>query len=62
MTIADGKVTISGNTKKNSKITFVLNGAAVPELDTQSDEKGNFVVEMKNVTQATNILQVKVLD
>ncbi|EKE27810.1 MAG: hypothetical protein ACD_3C00146G0009 [uncultured bacterium (gcode 4)] len=62
MTIAEGKVTISGSTKKNSKVTFYLNWAVQKDLETQSDDKGTFVVEMKNINQSTNIIQVKVLD
>ncbi|EKE29251.1 MAG: hypothetical protein ACD_2C00200G0002 [uncultured bacterium (gcode 4)] len=62
MTVAEGKVTISWSTKKNSKITFYLNWAVQKDIETQSDDKGTFVVEMKNITQSTNVIQVKVLD
>ena len=35
MTIADWKVTVSGSTKKNSKIKFFLNGTEATDLETQ---------------------------
>ncbi|MDD2565588.1 MAG: hypothetical protein PHZ26_03280 [Candidatus Gracilibacteria bacterium] len=62
MTISDNKVTVSGTTKKNSKVKFFLNGTEMKDLETQTDDKGAFTTEMKDLTQSTNIIKVKALD
>ncbi len=62
MTIAWDKLTVSGTSKKNSKIKFFLNGNELKDLEWQTDEKGWFNVELKGLSQAQNILQVKILD
>lgn len=62
MTIADSKVTVSGSSKKNSKVKFFLNGSELKDLESQTDEKWAFSTEIKNLSQASNVIQVKVLD
>lgn len=62
MTISENKVTVSWSSKKNSKVKFFLNGVELKDLEWQTDEKGSFSAEIKNLTQSTNVIQVKILD
>lgn len=51
---------VTGTAKKNSKIQIYLNGKQVG--DTQSDEMGAFIYDLKKLDQEQNILQTKLLD
>lgn len=62
VTVPDWTVKVSWTTKKNSKVQFYLNWSMLKDLETQSDDSWNFLVEMKNLTQQNNLIQVKVLD
>ncbi len=59
-TVGSKDLSVTGTTKKNSKVQLFLNGAKA--LETQTDDKGSFVFQLKNVDQTDNILSVKVLD
>lgn len=58
--ITGNSVTVSGKTKKNSKVVLTLNGTEVATL--VSDDTGIFTKSLSDITQATNILKVNVLD
>ncbi|MDD2487274.1 MAG: hypothetical protein PHS92_02810 [Candidatus Gracilibacteria bacterium] len=58
--LAGDKVTVSGSTKKNSKIQYFLNLKKVYE--NQTDNDGNFSYELTGLTQSENVINVKVLD
>lgn len=62
MTISENKITVSWTSKKNSKVKYFLNGKELKDLESQTDEKWAFSTEIKNLTQSTNVIQVKVLD
>lgn len=51
---------VVGTTKKNSRVQLFVNGAKA--LETQTDDKGSFVFDVKKVDQAKNIISVTVLD
>lgn len=63
--VKDSKVTtdvvaVSGQTKKNSKVTFWLNGKEVGDAITSED--GLFTKTLTDITQEKNLLQVQLLD
>ena len=53
-------MTVSGKTKKNSKVSIKLNGKEVATV--LSDDTGIYTKSLTDITQATNILSVSVLD
>ena len=59
-TLGNANFSVVGATKKSSKVQLFVNG--VKALESQSDEKGAFLFEVKNTSQAKNVLSVKVLD
>lgn len=58
--IPSDSTSVTGSAKKNSKIQFFLNGTKVGE--SQTNEDGSFVYELKKLEQEQNVLQVKLLD
>ncbi|EKE26869.1 MAG: hypothetical protein ACD_4C00135G0008 [uncultured bacterium (gcode 4)] len=60
VTIAEWKITVAWNSKKNSKIQYFLNGKKVFEDQTEND--WNFTYEMSWLDQNENIIVVKILD
>lgn len=58
--ITGNSVMVSGKTKKNSKVILILNAVEVATL--VSDDTGIFTKNLTDITQATNILKVNVLD
>ena len=59
-TLGSKDISVTGTTKKNSKVQLFVNGTKA--LESQTDEKGQFMFQAKNVDQTTNVLSVKVLD
>ena len=59
-TIPDTKTTVSGTTKKNSKVQIFVNGKKVG--DTQSDDAGDFLLPIKTLESDQNVIQAKLLD
>ncbi len=59
-TLGNANFSVVGATKKSSKVQLFVNGAKA--LESQTDDKGAFLFEVKNTSQAKNILSVKVLD
>ncbi len=59
-TLGSKDLSVTGTTKKNSKVQLFINGTKA--LESQTDEKGQFIFQAKNIDQVTNILSVKVLD
>ncbi len=59
-TVTNNKVTMSGKTKKNSKIMIKLNGKNIG--DAQSNEDGIFIFEITNIDQQSNLLSASVVD
>lgn len=51
---------VVGTTKKSSRVQLFVNGAKA--LETQTDDKGSFVFDVKKVEQSKNIISVTVLD
>lgn len=58
--IATNVLTISGKTRKNSKVSLSLNGKDVGMAI--SDEDGLFTKEISDITQENNIIKANVLD
>ena len=58
--IATETITISGKTKKNSKVILKLNGSEVGT--TASDDNGIYTKTISNITQSSNILTAQILD
>ncbi len=58
--IATETITISGKTKKNSKVILKLNGSEVATL--ASDDSGIFTKTISNITQSSNILTAEIMD
>ena len=58
--IASDSIMVSGNTRKNSKITFQLNGQDAG--NTISDENGLFTKSLSGITQTKNILSASLVD
>lgn len=59
-TITTDTVTVSGKTKKNSKISLKLNGKEVATV--LSDDTGIYTKSLTDLTQSSNILSASVLD
>lgn len=59
-TLGGTDLAVTGTTKKNSKVQLFMNGTKA--LESQTDEKGAFMFQVKNVDQMQNIVSVKVLD
>lgn len=59
-TLGGKDLSITGTTKKNSKVQLFLNGSKA--LESQTDDKGTFLFQVKDVDQVDNIFSVKVLD
>ncbi|MFZ4462119.1 MAG: hypothetical protein ACOYN2_06625 [Patescibacteria group bacterium] len=59
-TLGGTDLAVTGATKKNSKVQLFLNGTKA--LESQTDDKGAFMFQVKNVDQSQNIVSVKVLD
>ena len=53
-------IKVTGTAKKNSNVQIFLNGLKIGE--TQTNETGNFLYEIKKVDQEQNVVQVKLLD
>lgn len=53
-------IDIVGTTKKNSKVQVFLNNQL--SMTVTTDDQGQFLATIKDITQAENTLQVKVLD
>lgn len=60
-TVVSSNVTITGKTKKNSKIRVSLNGKDQTP-DGNTDSEGIFSYPLSGVSQASNIVKVSVLD
>lgn len=58
--IPSDSTTVTGSAKKNSKVQIFLNGSKVGE--SQTDETGKFLYEVKKIDQEQNVLQVKLID
>lgn len=58
--VASDFVAVSGQTKKNSKVVYLLNGANAGSSIT--DDTGLFTKTLTGITQESNILRVQVLD
>lgn len=58
--ITSDTVTVSGKTKKNSKVNITLNGTLAGTV--LSNESGVFTKTLSNLTQKSNILDVAALD
>lgn len=58
--VTSDTITVSGKTKKNSKVSIKLNGVDVGT--TQSLDSGIFTQTIPNITQSTNILTVSIFD
>jgi hypothetical protein len=58
--ITSDMVAVSGKTKKNSKVAFILNGKDMGTAIT--DESGLFTKTLSGATQDKNLLQVNLLD
>jgi hypothetical protein len=58
--ITSDMIAVSGKTKKNSKVSFVLNGKDMGTAIT--DESGLFTKTLSGATQDKNLLQVNLLD
>lgn len=59
-TLGNSTFSVVGTTKKNSRVQLFVNGQKA--LETQTDDKGGFVFDVKNTDQAKNVLSVTVLD
>lgn len=59
-TITNDTVTVSGKTKKNSKISIKLNGKEVATV--LSDDTGIYTKSLTDLTQSSNIISASVLD
>lgn len=59
-TMGNSTFSVVGTTKKNSRVQLFVNGTKA--LETQTDEKGTFVFDIKKTDQTKNVLSVKVLD
>lgn len=62
VSISWNSINVTWTSKKNSKIKFFLNWQELTDLETQTDEKWAFSVELKDITQAQNVLTIKVFD
>ncbi len=58
--LSSDSIEVVGATKKNSKVQIWLSSALLTTVT--SDEQGQFIASLKNITQSENVLQVKVLD
>ncbi len=58
--ITTDTLTISGKTKKNSRVILKLNGTEVATLP--SDDSGIFTKTLGNITQTSNILTAEIID
>ncbi len=59
-TLGSSTFSVVGTTKKNSRVQLFVNGTKA--LETQTDEKGTFLFDIKKTEQAKNVLSVTVLD
>jgi len=59
-TLGNSTFSVVGTTKKNSRVQLFMNGQKA--LETQTDDKGTFVFDVKKTDQAKNVLSVTVLD
>ncbi len=59
-TVTSNKVTMSGKTKKNSKIVIKLNAKDIGNA--QSNQDGIFIFEITNIDQQSNILSASIVD
>jgi hypothetical protein len=58
--LSSDSIEVVGTTKKNSKVQLWLSSSLITTVT--SDDQGQFIASLKNITQSENILQVKVLD
>lgn len=58
--LSSDSIEVVGATKKNSKVQLWLSSSLITTVT--SDDQGQFIASLKNITQSENILQVKVLD
>lgn len=58
--LGSASFSVVGTTKKNSRVQLFINGAKA--LESQTDEKGGFLFEVKGTDQTKNVISVKVLD
>ena len=58
--LSSDSIEVVGTTKKNSKVQMWLSSSLVTTVT--SDDQGQFIASLKNITQSENILQAKVLD
>lgn len=59
-TVTSNKVTVSGKTKKNSKILIKLNGKEIGNV--QSNADGIFIYDLTNLDQQSNIITASIVD
>ncbi len=59
-TLGGKDLSITGTTKKNSRVQLFLNGDKA--MEAQTDDKGVFLFQVKDVDQVENVFSVKVLD